>query len=719
MAKSLMTQIFSFKTIRILCFGLLISLNLFGGAFFFFKLQNVSDNISASIVETRPFLDRVINLQKSTSELDLLLHKQISGQSIDNFASIQLIDAILPEIELLVKAKAFHSNEIQYLKSFSKELKRLKVALIYYRKSRIYDSTSSSTEELFEIIDESINKINHSLNSIITTFRRQIAESDDNVLTGIQYIQSRLKFYLMIILLGTLFIFSVFNIFLTANLKKLIDGTIKLGKGKLHWRIKNKFTDEFGRLTDAFNDMAGRLSNSQDKILAQTKKIEELAYYDPLTKLPNRTTFLNKLDQEMARAKRNNEKLGVLYIDLDDFKLINDSYGHDVGDFLLIGVAERLKKHTRLSDTVARLAGDEFTVILPQLNSYQDSAIIGQRILEKASCPFGLSQRIIEELSQPFEIYSNTLTISSSIGIAVYPDNGTTAQEILNSADTAMYSAKQAGKNRYKYCTEEMTLKSISLHQNEQDIRQALAYEEFVLHYQPLIDLATKNIIGLEALIRWNHPQRGLISPVDFIPIAEDRGIIHDISKWIIADVLKQHKLWKKTGCRMIPVTVNLSSRDFFQQGIEKYIFDLLKKDEQFRGFLGIEVTETTIMEDRENAIATLNRLKNIGVKIALDDFGTGYSSLNYLKLLPIDTVKIDRSFIKNIINDPKDASITESIISMSHSLNLKVLAEGVETPEQFEFLRSIHCDQAQGYLFSKPLPADEISKLLRESSEK
>ena len=421
----------------------------------------------------------------------------------------------------------------------------------------------------------------------------------------------------------------------------------------------------------------------------------------------------------MARAKRNNEKLGVLYIDLDDFKLINDSYGHDVGDFLLIGVAERLKKHTRLSDTVARLAGDEFTVILPQLNSYQDSAIIGQRILEKASCPFGLSQRIIEELSQPFEIYSNTLTVSSSIGIAVYPDNGTTAQEILNSADTAMYSAKQEGKNRYKYCTEEMTLKSISLHQNEQDIRQALAYEEFVLHYQPLIDLATKNIIGLEALIRWNHPQRGIISPVDFIPIAEDRGIIHDISKWIIADVLKQHKLWKKTGCRMIPVTVNLSSRDFFQQGIEKYIFDLLKKDEQFRGFLGIEVTETTIMEDRENAIATLNRLKNIGVKIALDDFGTGYSSLNYLKLLPIDTVKIDRSFIKNIINDPKDASITESIISMSHSLNLKVLAEGVETPEQLEFLRSVHCDQAQGYLFSKPLPADEISKLLRESSEK
>ena len=675
--------------------------------------------MSAPIVETRPYLDRVINLQETTSELDLLLHKQMSGQTIENIAAIQLIDTILSEVELLVLTDIIHSNEKKYLDNFSKELKRLKVALIYYKENRIYDSTSSSTEELFEIIDEGITKINHSLTSIISTFRRQIAESDDNVLKGIQYIQSRLKFYLMVILLGTFLIFSAFNIFLTANLKKLIDGTIKLGDGKLHWRIKNKFTDEFGRLTNAFNNMAVKLADSQNKILEQTKKIEELAYYDPLTKLPNRTTFLKKLDQEIARAKRNNEKLGVLYIDLDDFKMINDAHGHDVGDFLLIGVAQRLKKHTRLSDTVARLAGDEFTVILPQLNSYQDSANIGQRILEKSSCPFDLSQRIIEELSQPFEIYSNTLTVSSSIGIAVYPDNGTTAQEILNSADTAMYTAKKKGKNRYTYCTEEMTLKILSLHQNEQDIRQAIVFEEFVLHYQPLFDLASNTIIGLEALIRWNHPQRGLINPVDFIPIAEDRGIIHDISKWVIRDVFKQHKLWKKTGCRLIPVTVNLSTRDFFQQGIEKFIFDLLKEEEQFRGFLAVEVTETTIMEDRENAIATLNRLKNIGVKTSLDDFGIGYSSLNYLKLLPIDTVKIDRSFIKNITKDPKDASITKSIISMSHSLNLKVLAEGVETPDQLEFLRSIHCDQAQGYLFSKPLPADEISKLLHESSEK
>ena len=673
--------------------------------------------MSAPIQEERPYLSKIINLQKLSSELDMQLHKQLSGEIIDNSGSINLIDTILPEVEKLAEEKVIRKYDLGYLNNFAKELKRLKAALIYYKNNLQYDPASSSTEEIFEIIDESIININQNLHSIITIIRQQINNSDLNVLSGIQFIQKSLTYFLLIIILGTITVLLVFNMILSANLKKLISGTIKLGEGNLDWRIKSEFNDEFGKLSAAFDDMAMRMSDSKREILSQTEKIEKLAYFDSLTELPNRINLLDKLEQEVFRAQRNHEKLGVLYVDLDDFKMVNDTLGHDVGDILLKEVAERLKMHTRFSDTIARLTGDVFTVILPELNSIQDSAEIGQRILSEVSNPLDLSQKIIEELSRPFNINNNTIMVSSSIGIAVFPENGNTAHELLNSADTAMYAAKKAGKNRYKYCTEEMSQKMFSLVKVVQDINQALVNEEFVLYYQPQIDLITNNIIGMEALIRWNHPQRGFIPPIDFIPIAEEKGIIHDISKWVIREVYNQHRLWREAGCQLLPVMVNLSAQDFFQQGIEKFIFDVLREEEEFQGLLGVEVTETSIMDDKENAIATLNRLQQLGVKIALDDFGTGYSSLNYLQLLPIDVVKIDRSFIKDITSDPKKATITESIISMSHSLNLKVLAEGIETPEQHEFLYKIKCDQAQGYLFSKPLPADEMSKLLRKPS--
>ncbi len=250
--------------------------------------------------------------------------------------------------------------------------------------------------------------------------------------------------------------------------------------------------------------------------------------------------------------------------------------------------------------------------------------------------------------------------------------------------------------------------------ESERNIRQALVDREFVLYFQPQVDLATKKTVGLEALIRWIHPQRGVIPPIEFIPIAEERGFIQDISKWVIREVFDQFKLWQESGCCLVPVMVNLSARDFYQQGIENYLVDIIKEEEEFRGLFGVEVTESGLMDDRENAISTLNKLQEIGVKIALDDFGTGYSSLNYLKYLPIDMVKIDRSFIKNITQNPKDAAITKAIISMSHTLNLLVLAEGIETEEQQELVRSIHCDQAQGYLYHKPMPADDICTLLQ-----
>lgn len=709
-----MAHLFSFKTIRYLSFSLLILLNLFGGFFFFLLLQNVAETMSDPIQEERPFLNKIIELQNTTSELDLSLHKQLSGEIIENRVSVQLIDKILTEIENLTQEKIIHEDDLHYLNKFAKEVKRLKLALGYYRENRLYDSASSSTEELFEIIDESIIEINSNLNSIIAIIRRQISESDEKVLEGTRFIQKTIIVFITLIVAGTMVIIYFFNSILSANLKVLIDGTKQLGAGNLDWRIKSKFDDEFGKLSNAFNDMAGKIADSKQSILSQTDEIKRLAYFDSLTLLPNRNAFLDKLEQEVARAKRNYEKIAVLFVDLDDFKLVNDAFGHEVGDLLLKQVAKRLQRNSRLSDTVVRLAGDEFAIILTHLSAYQDSSNVGQRIIDDISCPVIFSNKIIEDLARPFTVENNKVTVSCSIGIAVYPENGMTASDLLNSADTAMYAAKKEGKNKIKYCTDEMTQKMRNLVNFERNIRQALDNSEFGLYFQPQVDLATKEIIGLEALIRWHHPQRGIIPPIDFIPIAEERGIIQDISKWVINDVFYHLKLWREAGCRLVPVMVNLSGRDFFQQGIENYLFDvLLDEQKELRKLFGVEVTETAIMADRDNAVSTLSKLKILGVKIALDDFGTGFSSLNYLQYLPIDVVKVDRSFIKNITKNPSNAAITKAIISLSHALNLKVLAEGIETSEQEEFLCDLQCDLAQGYLFHKPLPSAEISKLL------
>jgi diguanylate cyclase (GGDEF)-like protein len=696
---------------------MIILLNLVGGLFFFIKLNEVVDSMSRPIKETRPYLNSIIGLQKITSELDLHLHKQLSGQIIENQESIDQIDRILLEVNRITSGKRVSEIDLEHLNSFAKELKRLKIALIYYKENRLYDSASSSTDELFDIIDESIIKYNHDLTSIIAIIRREIADSDEKVLAGTQFILAALEVFLVTIIIGTFFIIYYFNKILSSNLAVLISGTKQIGEGNLEWRIESKFDDEFGMLNKAFNDMAGKIAVSKNEIISQTAEIKRLAYFDSLTELPNRNAFIDKLKQEVARAKRNTEKIGVLYIDLDDFKTVNDVYGHEIGDLLLKNVAERLQKSSRLSDTVARLAGDEFAIILTHLNTYQDSSNVGQRILDDISYPVKFSEKIIANLTQPFAIQNNSFTVSCSIGIALYPENGKNATELLNSADTAMYAAKREGKNRYQYCTEEMTQAMHKLVEIERNIRQAVADREFILYFQPQIDLATKDIMGLEALIRWNHPQRGIIPPSEFIQVAEERGIIQDISKWVIREVFDQLKLWQEAGCKLVPVMINLSARDFYQQGIESYLDDIMKEEIEFQGLFGVEVTESALMEDMENAIATLSNLRKMGIKIALDDFGTGYSSLNYLQYLPIDMVKIDRSFISNINKDKRNAAIIKAIISMSHTLDLQVLAEGIETEGQQKTICGMQCDQAQGYLYHKPMTADDICKLLGESS--
>lgn len=697
-----MNQLFSFKIIRLTSFGFLILFNLMMGVFFYVKLDHLYQQVSSPIESERPFLVDIIDTQTLTTSLDLHLHKQIAGDIVDNEETLKIIEMIFKKLKSLASQNIIKAEEKEQLLNFTKNLKKLQFALIYYKKNQAYDAASSSSEELYEIIDETLTDINKNLNETISIIQRQINESDVAVLGKVKFIQQTLIIVFFIVASTSLFVLFLFNKSLATNLQVLIQGTSMLGQGNLEWRIKSKFDDEFGKLSNAFDSMSQKLSETNQQLLQQTKKIEKLAYYDSLTELANRTTFITRLQQEIERASRVKENLSILFVDLDDFKLTNDIYGHDVGDLLLKEVAERMTRQTRLSDIVARFGGDEFTLLLTQQPSSIESSLVGLRILN--------------ELNRPFHILGKEISISSSIGVAIYPENGTKAQDLLKSADMAMYVAKSEGKNIIKYCSQEMADRINKMFQTEVDLRKAMVNDELILHYQPQVDLKNKQLTGLEALIRWVHPQKGFIPPMDFIPLAEERGLIYEITKWVLKTACRQQQAWRSAGYSIVPIMINLSAKDFFQPDLEKDIKDILAQERIDPTLIGIEVTETAVMKDKKAAIETLTQIKKMGIKVALDDFGTGYSSLNYLKLLPIDVVKIDRSFVHDIQSDSQNEVITSAIVAMAHALNLTVLAEGVETDEQLDIIEKIQCDFVQGYLFSKPVPAEEISPMLQKA---
>ena len=685
------------------------------GIFFYLQLNALNNTISLVVEKERPLLSGIIQIQDLASELDLYLHHQIAGELTQTDQALEIIDKIVARATTLQNETHLRQQEKDHVNTFSGELRKLRVALIYYRNNRMADSASSSSEEIFDIIEEIVPVINNSLSSIVAIIRREISDSDNRVLNGINFTQNSIVFVFSFIIINSLLIILLFNRCLSRNLNNLIKGTDKLGSGDLTWRIKHEFNDDFGKLSNAFNTMAHKLYQSQKQISEQTEKIERLAYYDSLTELPNRVTFLTRLQEEIERASREQEKLAVLFIDLDDFKVVNDVYGHTIGDLLLKQVAERMTQHVRLSDTVARLAGDEFTILLTQQGPSHEGQVDEEGVLGELNRSFTLSTRIIEALSQPFLIEEKSIHITSTIGIAIYPDNGSSAEDILKSADTAMYAAKAEGKNRFKFCSKKVANKMNVLLRTEQDLYGALENDEFVLHYQPQLDIKTGEICGLEALTRWNHPQKGFTLPKDFIPLAEERGIIHEITKWVLTKVCRQQNKWQEADYETVPVMVNISAKDFYQQDLEKLITDILSTANLLPSLLGIEVTEPAIMKDKSNAIETLSRIKKLGIKIALDGFGTGYSSLSYLKLLPLDIVKIDRSFLYNITTNQVNAGITQTIIAMSHILGFKVLAEGIETTEQADFMKEVDCDLVQGYLYNEPLSVEETSHLLQQ----
>ncbi|MEK7842663.1 MAG: EAL domain-containing protein, partial [Pseudomonadota bacterium] len=441
-------------------------------------------------------------------------------------------------------------------------------------------------------------------------------------------------------------------------------------------------------LIDAITDDLGRWL---ERMQAE-QRIVEMATHDVLTGLPNRTLLQDRIAQALAHNRRSQEQAAVLFIDLDHFKVINDSLGHDVGDALLQEVAARLAAIVRSEDTVARQGGDEFIVLLPNLAS----ALVVEAV----------AQKILGALIQPYQIHEKELHIGGSIGIALFPSDGEDVDTLLKNSDIAMYHAKESGRNNYQFFAPEMNQRAAEKHSLGIDLRHTLERNELLLYFQPVIDMPSGKLTSMEVLLRWQHPRHGLIQPDKFIPLAEETGMIVPIGEWVLRQSCLQIVAWREQGYNVPKLAVNLSARQFRQKTLVADIVRILHETGVEPSCLVLEITESMLVANVEETIKTLHQLSALGLEISIDDFGTGYSSLSYLKRYPINTLKIDRSFVRDIATDPNDAAIIAAIIAMAHSLKMRVLAEGVETVEQLDFLTRQGCGRFQGFYFSQPLPA-------------
>jgi diguanylate cyclase (GGDEF)-like protein len=453
-------------------------------------------------------------------------------------------------------------------------------------------------------------------------------------------------------------------------------------------------------MQDHDGNVTGAVVAFHDVSAARAKSLamSHLAQHDALTDLPNRILFNDRLAQAIVLAERQSKQLAVMFVDLDHFKKINDSLGHDVGDKLLQSVAARLIACVRRSDTVSRLGGDEFVVLLAQVEHAEDAAFSAQKILRA--------------LSAPHIIDGKSFDISASIGVSAYPIDGQDAEGLMNLADNAMYEAKEHGRNNFQFFRHEMHARLAERQSLEADLRCALGRNEFLLHYQPKLNLQTGEITGVEALIRWLHPQRGMIYPAQFVSIAEECGLIVPIGQWVLLEACKQAQAWRDSGLGVVSVSVNVSAAEFgaqdFLSGVRAVLIATGVKPQH----LELELTESVLMRDAEGAVVTLAKLKAMGVQLAIDDFGTGYSSFSYLRRFPSDALKLHQSFVQEITADPADAAIVSAMINLGRSLKQRVIAEGVETRAQLKFLKLHGCGEGQGYYFSPPVVAEQVRKL-------
>jgi diguanylate cyclase (GGDEF)-like protein len=524
---------------------------------------------------------------------------------------------------------------------------------------------------------------------------------------------------LLLILVAAIYIVFRFNTLTPIRL--LMKGARRIANGDLDERVLIKSADEMGKLATAFNMMMYSLKSSiqekdqaylqlkdlnkslEHRVDERTRALEEvnrelkhLALHDPLTGLPNRVLVQDRLEQSILEARRNHSSFAVFMIDLDRFKEVNDTLGHDAGDQLLLQVSHRLVEVLRDVDTVGRLGGDEFAIIVNDVNV--DSSII-------------VASKILQAFDRPFSLERMSLSTSASIGVAIFPEHGESTQTLLKSADVAMYVAKQRKEDFCIYHP------SKDFHSEQRlslvgELREAISCDQLTLYYQPKIDLRKQRVVGVEALVRWQHPQKGMISPDEFIPLAEQTGLIKTLTQWVLEQALSDHQGWRAKGLEL-SVAVNLSTQNLQDTQFVAFLRDALKRHDIPSGGLVLEVTETALMHNTEAAIDVLENLRKLGVLLSIDDFGVGYSSFSYLKRLPVDDIKIDKSFVMDIGRDQDDALIVESIISLAHHLGLQVVAEGVENNTIMKQLVEWNCDLAQGYYISRPVPANELMQFL------
>jgi diguanylate cyclase (GGDEF)-like protein len=479
-----------------------------------------------------------------------------------------------------------------------------------------------------------------------------------------------------------------------------LDSDFKIITPKENEKILHVCAQRYVGNTESPSCLIGTVQDITEQKEAE-QRLEHLANYDLLTNLPNRNLFMQHLQLAMNRAKRNQTQLAMLFMDLDNFKVINDTMGHDIGDLLLVNVADRLLKQMRESDIVVRMGGDEFIILLETIKDPLEVAVI--------------CEKIIELFSEPFVLQGHELFVTTSIGVSVYPDDGSDAQTLIKHADTAMYHSKEQGKNSFRFFTKEMNERALSRLIIENNLRQAIEKEEFELFYQPQVDLDGGALKGAEALLRWKLQGVGYVAPGDFITVAEETNLIIPIGEWILETVFAQLARWHAAGLEAVRIAVNVSSRQLVRGDLHYTIARLSERYGVDTRWIAIELTEGTLMDISETVLDQLNRLRNMGIEIAIDDFGTGYSSLSYLKKLPVNKLKIDRSFVMDLEEDADDRTLTRTIITMAGSLNLEVVAEGVETDYQRAFLLDEGCEYAQGYFFAKPVPVENFEAYLRD----
>lgn len=478
--------------------------------------------------------------------------------------------------------------------------------------------------------------------------------------------------------------------------------------GGIRWMKLMLYAAEAGAAQAGQRDWIGVLRDvtaaklAEQALQATEQKLQQLDYHDTLTGLPNRRLFKDRLEQALAQARRNNALLAILVLDLDHFKDVNESFGHGVGDRLLQTVAQRLSACIRKSDTVARLGGDEFVILLTAVNSDQNVSHVAEKILT--------------DIAEIVALDDSEILTTTSLGVALFPHDGSEAETLLKHAAMAMSVAKEKGRNNYQFFSDDMNRQAMDRHQLEFKLRRALEREELALYYQPQWDMQNRRLVGLEALLRWTTEADGMIPPSRFIPVAEDTGLIRPIGEWVLLTACRQLKAWQQMGFTDLRVAVNISARQFRQPDLVSKIDRILAETGLEAQFLELELTESYLMEDAHAAIRTLEFLKVRGIQLAIDDFGTGYSSLNYLKNFPIDRIKIDQSFVREVTSNHDDAAIVGAIIAMAQSLDLDLVAEGVEGSEQLKFLLGHNCFTMQGYFFARPMPAAEMQLYLQDS---